>query len=213
MSTSGLVLSHDTLLLDVAILTQKYSSPIEIVCGDSHITELDEILITPEIFKTLFFPHGENFCINKVTKPEFYKYITFLPPWRSVHLGQPFSLLEIVVSNIEKDLGVTRNCFETSTLIELSKEFSNIKSICDIKFCSNACTLTWSNILNIIRTEAINRDKLNPLNQTILVINVIFQTSNPNILLTIVKFKYRMDVSKLIEKEKVWRNDIKMQTT
>jgi hypothetical protein len=202
--------THDTILLDVAVLTQKYSSPIEIVCGDSHITELDEILIAPEIFKTLFFPHGENFCINKVTNPEFYKYITFLPPWRRIQLGQPFSLLELVLSNIETDLGVTRNCFETSTLIELSKEFSNIKSICDIKFCSNACTLTWGNILNIIQTEAINRDKLNPLKQTILVINVIFQTSNPNILLTIVKFKYRMDVSKLTEKEKVWRNAIKL---
>jgi hypothetical protein len=213
MPKSGLVGSHNTLLLDVAVLTQDYSSPIAIVCGDSHITELDEILITPEIFKTIFFPHGENFCITKVTNPEFYKYITFLPPWRSVCLGQPFSLLEVVISNIETDLGVTRNCFETCTLIELSKEFSNIKTLCDIKFCSNACTLTWGNILNIIRTEAINSDKLNPLTQIILVINVVFQTSNPNILLTIVKFKYRMDVSKLIEKEKFWGNDIKLQST
>ena len=213
MPKSELVGSHNTLLLDVAVLTQDYSSPIEIVSSDSHITELDEILITPEIFKTIFFPHGENFCINKVTNPEFYKFITFLPPWRSVNSGQPFSLLELVISNIETDLGVARNCFETCTLIELSKEFSNIKSLCDIKFCTNACTLTWGNILNIIRTEAINRDKLNPLNQTILVINVIFQTSNPNILLTVVKFKYRMDVSKLIEKEKIWRNAIKIHTT
>lgn len=198
MPTSGLVLSHDTLLFDVAVLSQEYTSPIAIVCGDSHITELDNIIITPEKFKTLFFPHGVNFCINKLTNTDLYKYITFLPPWRSVQLGQPFSLLELVLSNIEKDLGVTRNCFETCTLIELSKEFSNIKTLCDIKFCNNACTLTWDNILSIIRTEATNRDISNPLTQTILVINVIFQTSNPNILLTIVKFKYKMDISSLI---------------
>jgi len=198
MPTSELVLSHDTLLFDVAVLSQEYTSPIAIVSGDSHITELDNIIITPEKFKTLFFPHGVNFCINKLTNTELYKYITFLPPWRSVQLGQPFSLLELVLSNIEKDLGVTRNCFETCTLIELSKEFSNIKTLCDIKFCNNACTLTWDNILSIIRTEATNRDNLNPLRQTILVINVIFQTTNPNILLTIVKFKYKMDISSLI---------------
>jgi hypothetical protein len=203
-------LSNNTLLLDVAVLSHEYRTPIEIVSGDSHITELDDILIPLEIFKTLFFPHGENFCINKVPNPEFVKFITFLPPWRSVNLGQPFSLLELVISNIETDLGVTRNCFETCSLIDLSKEFSNIKSLCDIKFCNNACTLTWDNILNIIRTEAVNRDKLNPLNQTILVINVIFQTSNPNIFLTVVKFKYRIDVSKLIAQEKVWRNAIKV---
>ena len=197
MPSSGLLLLNDTLLLDVAVLSQEYS-PIELVGGDNHITELDEILITPELFKAIFFPYGDNFSINNVTNTEYYKYITFLPPWRSINLGKPFSLLELVINNIETDLGVTRNCFETYTLIELSKELSNIKSLCDIKFCSNLCTLTWSNILNIIQTEYINRSALDPLKQSVLVINIIFKTSNPHILPTIVKFKFRMDINNLV---------------
>ena len=188
----------DTISLDIAVLSQTYS-PVEIVCNNNHIIELDDILITEDLFKKIFYLHGENFCIdnNVCYTKELYKYITFLPPFRSVNCGQPFSLLEQIILNIETDLNVTRNCFETCSLIELSKELSNIKSLCDINFCNTICTLPWSNVLNIIRNDYINRDKLNPLKQSLLIITVIFKTPNPAILPTIIKFKYRMDINTL----------------
>jgi hypothetical protein len=186
----------DTIILDIAVLCQEYS-PIEVVCNNNHIIELDEILITEDIFRQIFYPYGENFGIDKniCCNARFFPYITFLPPYRTINIGQPFSLLEQIILNIENDLNVTRNCFVTCTLIELSKELSNIKSLCDINCCSILCSLPWSNILNIIRNDYLSRDPANPLRQTILVISVIFKTPNTSILPTIIKFKYRMDIN------------------
>jgi hypothetical protein len=186
----------DTITLDIAVLCQEYS-PIEVACNNNHIIELDEILITEDIFKQIFYPYGENFGIDKkisLTNAAF-KYITFLPPCRTINCGEPFSLLEQIILNIESDLNVTRNCFATCTLIELSKELSNIKSLSDINCCNIICSIPWSNIVNIIRNDYVTRDPLNPLKQTLLVISVIFKTPNSAILPTIIKFKYRMDIN------------------
>lgn len=186
----------DTISLDIAVLCQEYS-PIEVACNNNHIIDLDEILITEDIFRQIFYPYGENFGIDKKVccNTSVFPYITFLPPWRSINCGQPFSLLEQIILNIENDLNVTRNCFATCTLIELSKELSNIKTLCDINCCSILCSLPWSNIINIIRNDYINRDPLNPAKQTLLIISVIFKTPNTCILPTIIKFKYRMDIN------------------
>lgn len=186
----------DTISLDVAVLCQEYS-PIEVACNNNHIVELDEIPITEEMFRQIFYPYGENFGIDKKVcgNDISFRYITFLPPWRTLNCGKPFSLLEQIILNIENDLNVTRNCFLTCTLIELSKELSNIKTLCDINCCSVLCTLPWSNVINIIRNDYINRDITNPLRQALLVISVIFKTPNTCILPTIIKFKYRMTIS------------------
>jgi hypothetical protein len=189
-------LISDTITLDIAVLCQEYS-PIEVACNNNHIIELDEILITEDIFKQIFYPYGENFGIDKkiCSNNIAFKYITFLPPWRTLHCGEPFSLLEQIILNIESDLNVTRNCFATCTLIELSKELSNIKSLSDINCCNILCSIPWSNILNIISNDYKTRDPLNPLKQTILIISVVFKTPNASILPTIIKFKYRMDIN------------------
>lgn len=186
----------DTIALDIAVLCQEYS-PIEVSCNNNHIIELDEILITEDIFRQIFYPYGENFGLdNKVcSNSTAFPYITFLPPWRTLNCGQPFSLLEQIILNIENDLNVTRNCFLTCTLIELSKELSNIKTLCDINCCSLLCSLPWSNVINIIRNDYLNRDINNPLRQTLLIISVIFKTPNTCILPTIIKFKYRMNIN------------------
>jgi hypothetical protein len=186
----------DTVSLDIAVLCEEFS-PIEVESNNKHIIELDEILITEDTFKQIFYPYGENFGLDKniCGNSTYFQYITFLPPWRSLNFGQPFSLLEQIIMNIEKDLNVTRNCFQTCTLIELSKELSNIKTLSDINCCSVLSSLSWSNIVNIIRNDYINRDISNPLKQTLLIINVIFKTPNTCILPTIVKFKYRMNIN------------------
>lgn len=186
----------DTITLDIAVLCQEYS-PIEVACNNNHIIELDEICIDEHLFKAIFYPYGENFGLEKKNcqNATVFPYITFLPPFRSIHCGQPFSLLEQIILNIENDLNVTRNCFTTCTLLELSKELSNINSLCDIECCSLQCSLPWSNVLSIIKNNYINRSPLNPIRQTVLIISVIFKTPNISILPTIIKFKYKMNIN------------------
>jgi hypothetical protein len=192
-------ITTDTLLLDIAFM-QKDFSPVELTCTDNHIIELDEIPINITTFKQLFYPRGENFGIDSSllsatasSDPSILRFITFSPPFRTINNGEPFSLLEQILLNIETDLNVTRNCFATNTLIELSKELSSIKTLNDIKFSDSQCSLTWTNVTNIIKHEYINRSSTNPLNRVILVISVIFKTQNTLILPTIIKFKYRIN--------------------
>lgn len=186
----------DTITLDIAFLSQEYSTPIEVACNNNHIVELDDINIDICTFKAIFYPYGENFGLekNNCCNPGIYPYITFSPPYRSIHCGQPFSLLEQIIMNTETDLNVTRNCFTTCTLIDLSKEISNIKTLCDIECCSLLASLPWSNIQNIIKNDYINRVQFNPLRQMVLVISIIFKSPNTCVLPTIIKFKYRMNI-------------------
>jgi len=192
-----------TLLIDVAVMSQEHS-PIETASSLNHITELDEIIIPFDCFKHIFYYHGEVFGINHITHhlPNIHMYSTFLPPYRTVNFGEPFSLLEKIIANIETDLNVTRNCFLTSSLIELSKEITNIKSLGDIKHSDIVCSLTWSNLVSIIRTEKNTRKMDNPLNEVLLVISIVFKTpANYNILPTIIKFKYRIqDITNFLKK-------------
>ena len=188
--------SQNTFFLDVAILCKEYTC-IEILPTENHVTELDEIEIDENTFKQLFYPYGENFGVDKNISNNAYllNYITFLPPFRSINNGSPFSLLDQIINNIEEDLNVTRNCFTTDSLIELTKEISNIKYLSDINCGCLLSSLTWSNIVDIIRTEYINRDPANSLTQVILTVSVIFKNPDPRILPTIIKFKYRMDIN------------------
>ena len=187
----------DTILLDVAVMSQEFT-PIHLTGIDNHIVELDEIQVTTVLFKLLFFPHGENFELNSQlaaltnNNQTIINYISFLPPNRTVN-GEAFSLVETIISNIEKDLCVTRNCFTTNTLIELNKEFSEIKTLNNICFSNTYNSLAWSNIVNIINNEKASRSVDKPLKHALLVISVVFKNSNSNLLPTIIKFNYRID--------------------
>lgn len=185
----------DTVVLDVAVLCKEYS-PVDIVC-DYNVVELDEILITEEIFKSIFYPYGENFGIEnkKCCNQGIIPYISFCSPWRTIDNGKSFSLLEQIILNLENDLNVTRNCFTTSSLIELNKELLNIKSLRDINCCNLMTSLPWSNVMTIIRNDYRLRDPGLPLNQTLLIISVIFKTPIINVRPTVIKFKYRLDIN------------------
>ena len=121
-------------------------------------------------------------------------YISFLPLYRTFK-GKNFSLLENIILNIESDLNVSRNCFTTSSLIDLSKELSEIQTLCDINCCSVLSSLSWTNILTIIKNEQLTRVNSIPLENIALVLNVIFVTPHDDILETIVKFTYIIDIS------------------
>ena len=102
---------YDTLPVDIAYISQNFT-PVELAETDTHIIELDDILIENELFRQIFYPHGENFGIdpNILSNHNILHYISFLSPFRTLNNGsKPFSLLEQIISNIEIDLNVNRN--------------------------------------------------------------------------------------------------------
>ena len=191
-------LSENTLCLDFAVLSQTYKSIKLDVCLN-HVIELDPINIGLNDFLTIFYPFGDSFGINlqKMNVNSYLlNYISFLPLYRTFK-GKNFSLLENIILNIEADLNVSRNCFTTSSLIDLSKELSEIQTLCDINCCSVLSSLTWSNVVNIIKNEQLTRVNNAPLDNIALVLSVIFVTPHDDILETIVKFTYVIDISNI----------------
>lgn len=177
--------------IDVAVLCQEYTT-IEKMCSD-HIINLDEIAVTKEIFQTIFYPYHENFGMNKnnvINNKTLTPYISFLPENRTVD-GKNFYLLEKIISNIENDLNVSRNCFTIESLVELSNEITNLHSLCDLNYCSVLSSLTWPNIVEIIKNYKLSDISDEPL-IPICVISIIFKTPTVGVKNTIVRFNYRI---------------------
>jgi hypothetical protein len=179
------------LQIDVAVLCQEISK-VETMCDKYNIVELDEIQIKKEEFKSLFFPFGENFGINKKTaiKPETIRFLSFLQKDRTFDNGKPFYLLDIIFASLERDLNVSRNCFTQETRVALSKEISKIHSLCDLECCSVIESLTMSNIEDMIYNYSqLNSNK----NVTpIFVISVIFRTPTEGAKDVLIKFPYKI---------------------
>jgi hypothetical protein len=158
-------------------------------CKD-HIINLDEIPIKMELFQMIFYPYKENFGLNKdffIQNTKLLTFISFFPEFRSIN-GKKFYLLEALISNIEADLCMSRNCFTKDSLVELSNEITSIKTLLDIKCCSVLSSLTWSNILDIIKNYNLIQDNVIP----VLIVNVVFKTPTPGVKDTIVRFQYKI---------------------
>ena len=179
------------LQIDVAVLCQEISK-VETMCDKYNIIELDEIKITMDQFKTLFFPFGENFGINKknAIKPENIQFLSFLQKDRTLDNGKPFYLLDIIFASLERDLNVSRNCFTQETRVALSKEISKIHSLCDLECCSVIESLTMSNIEDMISnySQLNSNKKVTP----IFVISVIFRTPTEGAKDVLIKFPYKI---------------------
>lgn len=181
--------------IDVAVLCQEYTK-IETMCND-HVINLDEIEITKELFQYIFYPYCENFGINKNTicnNPAYIPYISFMPEYRTVNCKK-FYLLESIIANIESDLNVSRNCFTVDSLVELTNEIVSIHSFCDLNCCSVLSSLTWSNILEILKNyNTVNCDCTSITEPVIpiCVISVVFKTPTCGVKNTIVRFNYRI---------------------
>lgn len=189
---SIIYMSQDNIKLqiDVAVLCQEISK-VESMCDKYNIVELDEILIKKEQFKSLFFPFGENFGINKKSaiNPENIKYMSFLQTDRTEN-GKNFYLLDTIFTSLERDLNVSRNCFTVETRVALSKEISKIHSLCDLDCCSVIESLTMSNIEDMILnySQLNNNKKVTP----IFCISVIFRTPTEGAKDVLIKFKYKI---------------------
>jgi hypothetical protein len=192
---------NNKITIDVAVLCQEYTT-IEKMCDD-HIINLDEIEITRDLFQNIFYPYCENFGINKnnVSNNSFYaEYISFLPEYRRVN-KKKFYLLEEIISNIESDLNISRNCFTVESLVELTNEIISVNSFCDVNCCSVLSSLTWSNILEIIQNYSIINENCGCDNSSqnqkgplipICVISIVFKTPTPGVKNTIVRFNYKI---------------------
>jgi hypothetical protein len=176
---------ENNLLIDIAVLCQEYSH-IDLTYND-HISNLDVIEISENDFKSIFYPNGETFGLNKLisNNKALLPYISFIYPHRTLK-GRPFSLLAEIYRGLEEDLNVPRSCFTTCTSIELTNQLSKIYTLLDINDCSVLCSLQWSNILNIMREQAYNKEIKKPL----FVISVVFKTPTPTVKPSIIKFNY-----------------------
>jgi hypothetical protein len=172
----------------VAVVCEEFNT-IELMCED-HIVNLDEIDVTLEIFQLMFYPYKENFGLNKdffINNDKFLPFISFYPSFRTIN-GKNFYLLEELITNIETDLCVSRHCFTKDTLVELTNEIISIKTLLDIKCCSVLSSLTWTNILDIIKNYEFIKEEVIP----ILIVNIVFKTPTQGVKDTVVRFQYKI---------------------
>jgi hypothetical protein len=174
--------------IDVAVVCEEFNN-IELKCED-HIINLDEIDVTMDMFQVMFYPYKENFGLNKdffINNCKFIPFISFFPDFRTVN-GKKFYLLEQIISNIETDLNISRHCFTKDSLVELTNEITSIKTLLDIKCCSVLSSLTWSNIIDIIRNYTLIQEEVIP----ILIVNIVFKTPTQGVKDTIIRFQYKI---------------------
>jgi hypothetical protein len=174
--------------IDTAVICEEFNN-IELKCDD-HIINLDDIDVTMDMFQLMFYPYKENYGLNRdffVNNQKFLPFISFFPEFRSVQ-GKKFYLLEQIISNIELDLNISRHCFTKDTLVELTNEITNIKTLLDIKCCSVLSSITWHNILDIIKNYSYIHKDIIP----ILIVNIVFKTPTKGVRDSIIRFHYRI---------------------
>jgi hypothetical protein len=179
---------NNNLIIDVAVLCHEYVELEKL--NNDHIIILDDIRMTLEMFQSIYYAHGENFAMDKkfITKKNIQPYISFLPEHRTIN-KQCFCLLEQLFLNIEQDLNVSRDCFTIESKVELSNEISSIRYIYDLNASALLSSLTWTNIMEIIKNyKLVNCNKKEM--HFIFVISVVFKTPTPGVKNTIVRFNY-----------------------
>ena len=178
----------DSFYLDIAVLCQDYSA-VDLSYDNSIVTILDEIDITKQDFLNLFYPRLGNFGIDKTifNNKKYNEFISFEQKYRTVN-KRPFNLHEQILTNIETSLSISRNCFTTSSRIELANEFANLKTLCDMNCCSVVSALPWNTVEEIIN----NHKMINTDFNIVFIISVCFKTPTSGVKDTIIKFHYNI---------------------
>lgn len=169
--------------IDVAVLCQEFNE-LHNNCHTTNNIHLDEIPIQKNNFLQIFYPHGDNFGINKsiVYENSFIPYISFEPNYRTIY-KKPFYLLDKILENIESDLQISRDCFTTHSLMEMTHEFTKLKTICDLNCCSVVSSLPWSIVEDIIQNTKSD-------SKIVFVVSIMFKTPTPGVKDNVVKFSY-----------------------
>lgn len=175
--------------IDFAVYT-KQTTQVNLKNPLDHITELDNINISETFFRNIFY-QTDNFAIN----PQAYldqlllPYISFS---NLTVLGKHFCLYDEIIKNIENDLGVSSSMFSPCTSIALAKEINAIKTLCDlIQSGTILCSLTWTDIMNIVKCESENGSSVN----VILTLSVVFTNPTTGINATIIKFNFATTIT------------------
>jgi hypothetical protein len=149
--------------IDIAALCMEYTK-IEKMC-DHQIIDLDDIYISKIRFKKLYYPQGETFGLDKkiASQEEMTPFISFHHEYRTVK-GSKFNLLESIIRSLENTMNVSRHCFTSDTMIELTNELGTLKTLCDIPCCSVLASLPWSVLDDSMNThKGLNTDKEEPI--------------------------------------------------
>ena len=179
--------------IDFAVYTKQFTE-INMKNPLDHIVELDNISIDEALFKSIFY-NTDNFAINPIAylDPLLSQYISFS---NLTVLGKHFCLYDEIIKNIENDLGISSSMFSPCTNIALSKEINAIKTLCDlIQTGTIVCSLTWTDIMNIIKCES-ESEGVNPLT-VILTLSVVFTNPTAGVNATILKFNFSVNITVL----------------
>lgn len=179
---------ENTFMIDIAAISQEYSH-IDIAF-DTNLTLLDDIYIPLDIFIKIFYPELTQFGIEKQIgkNSSLYPFISLEDKYRTVN-KKPFFLCNTILKAIENDLNIPRTCFTPTSLIEITNEFTNMKSLCDLNYCSVVTSLTWDNIMTIIQNYETNHKKrVTP----ILAVSILFKTPTPGVKTNVIKIPYRI---------------------
>jgi hypothetical protein len=185
------IIHEDKLIIDVAVLCEEITEMRQ--TGNDHVVNLDDIYISQEKFKKIFYPNSENFGINCNyinTQQELKTIISFLPEYRSVN-KKKFYLLEQILTNLETDLNVPRSCFTVESLVEITHQLTSINSLCDIHMSHTLVSLTWTNIIEIVNNYKLLKNIKTAINP-IFSISVIFKTPTNGVENTIIRFNYKI---------------------
>lgn len=186
------IVLSETKIINVAIMGQCLT-PIEKM-DNYHVVELDNINIDEDLFKSIFYCHDEeNFSIVRSTNnnPTIESMVSFESTYRTYNNDTPFNLSNVIFAFIEEDLNINRDCFDTCCTMELEKQLSYIKTLCDLDLCNILCALKWSEIIQILKSKGAKSLSNGGIHIShILKINIVFSNPNTSVKDTIIKFPY-----------------------
>ena len=190
------LLLSESKIIDIAIVGQFLTSIEKI--DSYHIIELDNISVSKDLFKAIFFYYdSENFAIvpNIPNNEEtIQNIVSFESKYRTYNNGVPFNLMHVIFGFMEEDLNIKRDCFDTCCKMELEKQLSLFKNLCNLEICNVLCSLKWSEIIEILKSKGAKSKDLNGNNiPHLLKLNIIFKNPNTNIKDIIIKFNYVID--------------------
>jgi len=183
----GTLQLKDNRVVDIAVLAEDVkSSPIEF---DGNIIDLDTIDISENDFRELFYASNNNelFTLN-CANTESKENITFnSQKYITIDDGEDlsFNLIDAIVSSYSTDLGVQKDCFEPCSIIDIQKQLTSIRTLCDI--CEVKCSLKWSEVISSLRSLGANVDK-DAIHR--LRVNALFTNSNPQVKHIMIRFNY-----------------------
>ena len=190
------IVNNKKIIIDVAVLCQEYTN-VETSCDDN-IINLEEIPVSIEHFQSIFYPYKDNFGINKdfmLNNKCLINLISFLPEHRIIqNTSKHFYLLEEIISNIERNLNISRNCFTKDSLVELTNEIISIQSLLDINCCSVLSSLSWNNVMEVIENYRFINLKNTKDGEIIpiCVVNIVFKTPTADVKNTTIRFNYKI---------------------